>query len=187
MAFVGYKILEEIIPYSGKELNSKWVREKTDVQSGGVAVGFVGPCDVATEDLIDLDDAKAGAVIIAKQMAHVIVLHVGCTLQAAVLRQRLLVCLLCALLNERGIIPHRDGDDIYVGGRKLTVSIAAPSRRACVIHLGINVDPEGSPVAAVGLDELGVAPLELLETLLDRYRKELASAAYAETKVRSVP
>jgi hypothetical protein len=187
MAFVGYKILEETIAYTGRELRSGWVRETTGIQGGGAAAGFVGPCNVATEDLADMEDVRAGAVLEAAKMAHVVVEHVGCTLQAAVLRQRLLVSILCEILHERGITVHRDGDDVYVGGRKLTVSIAAPARRSCMIHLGINVDPEGAPVAAVGLEELGVVPLDLLETLLDRYRKDLASAAYAETKVRSLP
>lgn len=186
MAFVGYKILEETIAYTGKELRSGWVREKTGIHGGGAAVGFVGPCHVEPEYMADLDDAKTGEGIEAAMMAHVVVEHVACSLQVAVLRQRLLVCNLCEILNERGIAVHRDGDDVFVGGRKLTVSIAAPSRRSCMIHLGIDVDPEGAPVAAVGLDEMGVAPFELLETLLDRYRKELATAAYAETKVRSV-
>lgn len=186
MAFAGYRILEETIPYTGKELRRGWVGEMTGIKGGGAAVGFVGPAHVATEDLVDLDDVKAGATIEAAEMAHVVVEHLGCALQAAVLRQRLLVCILGEILSERGISVHRDGDDVFVGGRKLTVSIAAPSRRACMIHLGINVDPEGAPVAAVGLSELGVPPLELLETLLDRYRRELSSLAYAETKVRSV-
>jgi hypothetical protein len=81
---------------------------------------------------------------------------------------------------------RRDGDDIFHEGRKLTVSIAAPSHASCLIHLGINVDPEGAPVPAVGLAELGVPPIELLETLLQRYQKELRTAAHAETKVRMV-
>jgi hypothetical protein len=186
MAFAGYKILEEKITYTGRELRGGWVAEVTGIKGGGAAVGFIGPAHVETEDLVDLDDVKAGVSIEAAEMAHVVVEHLGCTLQAAVLRQRLMVCILCEILTERGIMPHREGDDVYVGGRKLTVSIAAPSRRACMIHLGINVNSEGAPVAAVGLDDFGVSALELLEALLDRYRKELTSAAYAETKVRSV-
>jgi hypothetical protein len=142
---------------------------------------------VETEDLIDRDDAKKGGFIEAASMAHVIVEHLGCTLQAAVLRQRLLVCILGEELRERGIPVTRDGDDLYVDGRKMTVSIAAPSRGACLIHLGINVDPAGAPVPAIGLDELGVPPREILEKILDKYQKELATTAHAEIKVRSVP
>ena len=187
MSFIGYEVLEESLPYTGRELRSGWVRKKTGMKGGGAAVAWVGPCRVDTEDLVDLDDAKNDAVIEAALMAHVVVEHLGCTLQAAVLRQRLLVCILGEVLRERGVVVVRDGDDLYVDDRKLTVSIAAPSRGACLIHLGINVDPAGAPVPSVGLEELGVPPRELLETLLDRYREELATAAYAEIKVRSVP
>ena len=187
MSFEGYQVLEEGLAYTGRELRSGWVREKTGMEGGGTAVAWVGPCNVQTEDLVDLDDAKDGAVIVAAKMAHVVVEHAGCALQAAVLRQRLLVCILGDVLRERGVDAARDGDDLYVEDRKLTVSIAAPARGACLIHLGINVDPAGSPVPAIGLDELGVPPLKILESLLERYREELATAAHAELKVRSVP
>lgn len=121
-------------------------------------------------------------------MAHVIVEHPGCSLRAVVLRQRLLTCILGEVMREYGVVPSRDGDDLYVDGRKLTVSVAAPSSGGgCLIHLGINVDPAGAPVSAVGLEELGVPPRELLNALLERYRAELATAAHAETKVRTVP
>lgn len=186
MAFMGYEVLEDSFPYTGRELRSGWVREKTGIGGGGAAVGWMGPCRVDTDDLVDLDDAREGAVIEASRMAHVIVEHPGCTLQAAVLRQRLLVCILGEVLRERGVRVLRDGDDLYVDGRKLTVSIAAPWRGGCLIHLGINVDPTGAPVPSLGLDELNVPPRELLETLLNRYQKELATAAHAELKVRSV-
>jgi hypothetical protein len=187
MAFIGFKVLQESFPYTGRELRVGWVRQKTHIDGGGAAVGWVGPCRVETEDLVDLDDAKKGSFIEAARMAHVVVEHLACTLQAAVLRQRLLVCILGEVMRERGVSPERHGDDLYVDGRKLTVSIAAPSRGgACLIHLGINVDPTGSPVSSVGLDELGVPPHELLEMILEKYRVELAEAAHAEIKVRSV-
>jgi hypothetical protein len=188
MSFVGYEILQESFPYTGRELRVGWVRKKTNLDGGGAAVAWVGACRVDTEDLVDLDDARDGSFIEAARMAHIIVEHLGCSLQAAVLRQRLLVCILGEALRARGVVANRDGDDLYIEGRKLTVSVAAPSRGgACLIHLGINVDPTGSPVSAVGLDELGVPPYELLETVLAGYGAELAEAAHAEIKVRAVP
>lgn len=188
MAFAGYRVLDDTFPYTGRELRSGWVREKTKIEAGGVAVAWIGPCRVETEDLVDIDDARDGAYIEAARMAHVVAEHEACPLQAAVLRQRLLVCILSEALRQYGVDPARDGDDLYVDGRKLTVSIAAPSGRgSCLIHLGINIDPTGAPVAAVGLEELGVPPRDLLERLLDRYGAELSAAARAEGKVRTVP
>lgn len=180
-----YRILDGSVPYTGAELRSGWVREHAGLD-GDAAAGFVGPCHVPTEHLVDLDDARAGEFIHAASMAHVIAEHPGCTLGEAVLRQRLMVALLGEYLARAGKLVHRDGDDLYYDGRKLTVSIAAPSRASSLIHLGINVDPLGAPVPAVGLHELGLEPRAVLDELLDRYGREMESAAYATTKVKAV-
>jgi hypothetical protein len=181
----GWRWLEEGIPYTGGELSSRWVSAHAG-QAGDTAALFVGRCDVATEDLVDNDDREAGATIVAARMLHVIIMHPGCDLRAAVLRQRLLACILCESLGRRGIVPERQGDDIFVEQRKLTVSIAAPSGEACLIHLGVNVDPSGAPLDAIGLDELNIGARDLGDELMTRYAQELATAAYAETKVREV-
>ena len=173
-----HRILEREIPYSGKELKSGFVAEMSGIV-GDAAIGFVGPCHVENGDLVDLDDVRAGEYIHSASMAHVIVEHVGCDMRSAVLRQRLLVWLLCEILLDSVDDIRRDGDDVYCGMRKLTVSIAAPSSTSCLIHLGINIDPAGAPVPAVGLAELGIEPATLLAGLLDRYCNELASCGHA--------
>jgi hypothetical protein len=185
MATMKYRVLDENIPYTGAELCSGWVGRVTGLE-GDAAAAFIGPCSVATEEMVDLDDARAGASIEASLMAHVVIEHRACDLRAAVLRQRVLVCILAEILTARGLTPRRDGDDLYYGQRKLTVSVAAPGPACSLIHLGINVDPSGAPVPAVGLAELGVPARELLAELLDRYTRELRSAGHAETKVRQV-
>jgi hypothetical protein len=182
---VDYRIVVDSIAYTGIELRRGFVAETAGL-SGDAAVGFIGPCHVPTEHLVDLDDARAGAVIEAREMAHVIVEHRDCGLRAGVLRQRLLVCILGEILGGRGIAVERNGDDIFVNGRKLTVSIAAPADGTVLLHLGINVDPTGAPVPAIGLRELGVDAREFLSELLGRYAAELDACAYAETKVRTV-
>lgn len=181
-----YRILEDESAYTGKELRSGWVRVRTGL-AGDAAAGFLGPCHVANEDLVDLDDARAGEFIRAASMAHVILEHPGCDLEAAVLRQRLLVCILCEILGEKGLSVRRSGDDVFFDSRKLTVSIAAPGPASALIHLGINIDPRGAPVPAAGLGEMGVAPAELLADLLERYRCEVSSVRHATGKVRPVP
>ena len=180
-----YRIIEGETAYTGVELRSGWVAERTGL-SGDAAAGFVGKCRVPNENLVDLDDARAGFFIAAASMAHVIAEHT-CTLEVAVLRQRLLVALLGEILRKRGKRMRREGDDLYYDDRKLTVSIAAPSAATCLIHLGINVDPAGAPVPAVGLDEMRLDPREIVNELLANYQVELASVAHATTKVRTVP
>jgi len=181
-----YGILDAETAYSGRELRSGWVLSQTGL-AGDAAAGFVGPCHVANEDLVDMDDARQGEFIRAARMAHVIVEHPACDLEAAVARQRLLVCILCEILGERGFQVRRSGDDVFFDSRKLTVSIAAPGPACSLIHLGINVDPEGAPVPAAGLGEMKIDPAELLGELLERYRREIESIRYATGKVRPVP
>lgn len=181
-----YRVLEEETAYTGKELRSGWVGSRTGLD-GDAAVGFVGPCHVANEDLVDLDDARSGEFIRAASMAHVIVEHPRCDLETAVARQRLLVCVLCEILTDRGFHVRRSGDDVFFDSRKLTVSIAAPGPGSALIHLGINVDPEGAPVPAAGLGEMNIDPDGLLGELLERYRREIESIRYAAGKVRPVP
>jgi hypothetical protein len=142
---------------------------------------------VQNEDLVDMDDAAAGAFIESASMSHVIIEHPGCSIETAVLRQRMLGCLLCESLGGMGYDVDRSGDDVFYDGRKLTVSIAAPGPRSALIHLGINIDPAGAPVPAVGLGEMKIDPIGLLHELLEKYAKELASAAHATRKVRPVP
>jgi hypothetical protein len=181
-----YKILEDTIRYTGEELRSGWVREHTGL-IGDAAAAFIGPCLVPTENLVDMDDARSGAHIESAMMAHIIIEHIKCPLQVAVLRQRLLASLLRELLNSAGLNAHRDGDDVYLEMRKLTVSIAAPSEVSSLIHMGINVDPQGAPVPAAGLEDAGIEARDLLGRLLDLYSRELADCSHAERKVRAVP
>jgi hypothetical protein len=186
MSVFVYRIIEEPVAYTGRELRSGWVTQITGL-TGDAAAAFLGVCEVPTENLVDMDDAAAGDFIRAGQMAHVIVEHPDCPLALAVLRQRILVCNLCDILRESGRPARRSGDDIHIEDKKLTVSIAAPSPSGSMIHLGINVDPEGAPVAAVGLNDMGIDAKRLLAELLQRYGDELASCAHAASKVRGVP
>ena len=47
--------LDETIDYSGKELRSHWLMEKSGMV-GDAAASFVGACHVAGEDLVDRED-----------------------------------------------------------------------------------------------------------------------------------
>lgn len=188
---------DEVRAYDGSQLSGGWLAEAFGVEPDGV-VAFVGPCDVAREHMIDLEDLKAGEVIRAREMLHFVVEHQDGDLGRVVLRQRLLVICAREALEEEWSVAGlaRDGDDLYVslpdGKRKLTVSIATRScsRGTGLIHLGVNIDPAGAPVPAVGLGELGgrgVEPRPFAEELMRRYAREVESVAHAEAKVREAP
>jgi len=178
---------DQDIPYVGTNLRSGWI-EETFGLTGEAIVAWMGPCHVATAHLVDLEDVAAGAEIHAALMVHFLAEHPGDDLLAGVLRQRLLVALAEQVLRELApdIVLRRSGDDLFSGARKLSVSIATRSPHAGLIHLGVNVDPTGAPVPAVGLAELQVDPAELARRLLAAYAEEMASVEHARHKVREV-
>ncbi len=183
------------VAYDGSQLRGGWLEEAFGLEPDAVAA-FTGPCDVLAEPMIDLEDLEAGDVIRARAMLHFIVEHADGDPARTALRQRLLVTCAREALEEsfslRGLA--REGDDLFMVGegddkRKLSVSIATRSRAkgTGLIHLGINIDPEGAPVPAVGLAELGVEAKRFAGEVMRRYARETALAARAVTKVREAP
>jgi hypothetical protein len=181
------KVIEEEIPYTGQELTSHWAFRRFDLL-GDSLVAFTGPCDVPLDRMADLKDVKQNAPIHSTRMLHLIAEHFGVGLETAVLRQRLLICILSEILNkelqERTI--HRKGDDLYEGDAKLSVSIAVKSPVSSMIHVGMNVESRGTPVRTVGLNDLGVNPESLARTAMKRYQEEMEEIAEAQCKVRGV-
>ena len=77
------------------------------------------------------------------------------------------------LLEEKGVFVVRNGDDLMIEGRKLSVSIATKSITSVLIHTGLNILSEGAPVAACGLEsELKISNMkefaeEIMQKALD--------------------
>ncbi|MBI3555104.1 MAG: DUF366 family protein, partial [Deltaproteobacteria bacterium] len=176
---VQFRVLEKTasdpITYTGKELRPHWGLEKTGVY-GSLLTAFVGSCEVPTAHLVDLEDRLACDMIRAGSMLHILGEFFGTTLEAGVLYQRLLIVWAERLLREAGIAVARSGDDLFFEDRKLSVSIATVSPVSVLIHWGLNIDPAGAPVKAVGLNHLGWGNAEVLafaKKLLTHYIGEL--------------
>lgn len=189
---VQFRILEETarmpLTYTGRELRPHWGLERTKVY-GSLIAAFVGPCDVPTEHLVDMEDRLAADRINSKSMLHLIGEFFGTSLEAGVLYQRLLMVWAERLLNEAGLDVARSGDDLFVGDRKMSVSIATVSPVSVLIHWGLNIDPTGAPVKAIGFNELGWGPEQVLgfaKKLLTNYIAELEEIRLAQCKVRPV-
>ena len=176
--------IENEINYDGSQLRSHWIRETTGIE-GDAIVAFVGPCNVAPEHMVDLEDRTAGSVIRAKKMLHFIVECFSVNIFEAVLLQRLLTA--DALEELRIFMPdlRREGDDLYKGERKLSVSIATVSPVSGLIHLGINIDAEGAPVPAAQIPE-NVDIKQLAEKIGKRFCEEFESARRSTWKVKWV-
>jgi hypothetical protein len=180
-------ILEERIDYTGDQLRSHFVREKAGITADGV-VAFRGACAVTGPRLVDIEDAEQHSSIIAEEMLHFIGEHFECTLREANYRLRLFVSILSETIRELApeLVITRDGDDLYLLGKKLTVAIATVTPVSTVFHCGVNIDPRGAPVPATGLAEIGVDEDRFTAAVLDRYRQECLSIDLAIRKVRGV-
>jgi hypothetical protein len=178
--------LEDALVYDGRQLSTAFLDRHAAHEHDAVVL-FVGGADVGVEQLVDLEDAEAGAVIYSALMAHAVLEHRGVPLEEAVWRQRLLVHAAARWVASRsGIAVDVRGDDLYVGDGKLSVSVATRSPRGSLIHLGVNVETEGAPVRAAGLRDLRIPPQEFLAALARLYTEELSSVQHAVSKVRPV-
>ena len=179
--------LSQEIPYTGRELRSGWIADIAGLE-GDAIVAFVGPCEVPLEHMVDMEDVRRGVPIAAAQMLHFLAEHFDTDLARTVLRQRLLVCLAAEILNQTTMRQiRRDGDDLFVEDRKLSVSVATGSPTSTLIHLGVNIDPSSAPVPAVGLDELSISAPEIAKQIMAAYIEEMQSCQTAHNKVRRVP
>jgi hypothetical protein len=185
------KFLEEKIKYTGAELRPHWISERTKSFESAM-VAFAGPCDVATAELVDLEDSRVGDFIRAKEMLHFLAESFSADLELAICHQRLLVALFAEKLRTRLSASDaarvlRDGDDIFVSGegepRKLSVSIVTASPVSTLLHFGVNIDADGAPVKAIGLRDLGVDYKDLAMDVMESWQAEVVSMARARCKV----
>jgi hypothetical protein len=180
-------ILDKRIDYDGSQLHSHFAIYEAGIL-GDSMVAFFGGANVTDNFLVDLIDKTANHTIVAKEMLHFIVEHFPADLTLAVFRQRLLVAIARETLVQHCDCPvERRGDDLFVENRKLTVSIATISTVSTLIHFAANIDPEGAPIPAIGLAEMGVDAREFAEDLMRRVDQELDSIAHSMVKVKAVP
>lgn len=179
--------LERSILYDGTQLHSGWI-EKTASLSGNAMVAFCGKADVPIENMVDLEDVARNAPIYSEAMLHFIVEIFGRDLEKMVLRQRLLMAIIEEELKKYPQCQKfiRNGDDLYDGAAKLSVSIATHSRRSCFIHTGLNISSQNTPVPTKGLNDYDIDPKSLALKIMNQFAQELASIHHATTKVRAV-
>ena len=181
------KLIEEEIKYIGSHLAPHWIYKNFKLQ-GDAIVAFIGECEVKLTEMVDIEDVINNEPIYSKLMLSFITEQFGVELVEGVFRQRLLICIIKELLEERGVFVVRNGDDLMINNRKLSVSIATKSTTSILIHTGLNILSEGAPVKASGLtSELGIEDVrEFALEVMKRYSEEIEDIKLASTKVRGV-
>lgn len=178
--------IEERIAYDGSQLRAHWILARTGL-CGDALVAFRGPCAVLGAEIADLADVD-GPGIAGNDMVHFVwesFEHPDLLL--AVHRQRLLSAQAAEVLRELSpqCAVRRDGDDLFVGTGKLSISIATVTPVSSMLHFAVNATPGGAPVHTSTLQQIGVDATVFAAKLLELVACEQSSIGLARAKVRA--
>lgn len=165
-------VLKKPIDYDGSQISSLWGYMVADLQEDSI-IAFRGSCDVQIRHMIDLEDRKEGDSIYSTAMLHFVIEHFDSTdLKLIYARQRLFTAMVAESLLQRGIKTSRAGDDLFVQGKKLSISIASTSAVSQKIHFGMNVEHGVyGCLSDQGVPEKDLFPL--MEEIASRYVEEI--------------
>ncbi|WP_292886740.1 DUF366 family protein [Methanobrevibacter sp. UBA212] len=181
---ITHKHVDEIFEYDGSQINPSWAFQEFGIYGSSI-VTWIGPVNITPDNLKDFADV--GLEIKSNYMVNFICEFFDqqpTNMRVAYLRQRLLVMIFREILTEKEISTRREGDDIFVDGRKLSISIASVSLSSAKIHFALNLEDKGTPddVDTIGLYDIKVDGrqvfnednlLELINDTVSRFTDEL--------------
>jgi uncharacterized protein len=185
-----YHFDDSIKTYSGKELAP--LRNYLEYGLLGTSiVSWVGPCNVPLSEMVDGEDVRANSVITSDQMLHFILELFDSHLVAGVLLQRLFAEKAIILIAEMGKNVSlkdlvRRGDDIFFGQKKLNISIATLSTNSVLLHIGINVTTEGTPIETCSLENFSISPKQFALRMMEAVASEWQDILDATHKIKTV-
>ena len=155
---ITHKHVDEIFEYDGSQINPSWAFQEFGIYGSSI-VTWIGPVNITPDNLKDFADV--GLEIKSNYMVNFICEFFDqqpTNMRVAYLRQRLLVMIFREILTEYGISTKREGDDIFVENRKLSISIASVSLSSAKIHFALNMEDKGTPddVETIGLFDIKV-------------------------------
>ncbi|EKF86636.1 DUF366 family protein [Methanobacterium formicicum] len=185
------KTLESGMLYDGSQINPMWAFQALGIKGSSI-VTWIGPMNIHSDELIDYEDV--GLEIKSDEMVHFIIEHFDiqpADMRLCYHRQRILVMIVKDLLEELGIKTLRKGDDIYLDGGKLSVSIATCSISSMKIHFAMNLTSQGTPddVKTTGLTECKAHlthedVTKLAKNISERYVMEISDIEQDISKTR---
>ncbi len=174
--------------YDGHQLRSLYAYLHHNLLGDSI-IGWIGPCDIPFENMVDGEDLIAQSRICGASMVHLIIEKFDSTLAFGVATQRLLASM-CKDLLEELASDHaliRKGDDLFEGNRKLSISIASQSPTSTMIHFALNVLNTGTPVPTLALEDLNIEPVGFAKELMRRFCHEIDEILCATYKVKGLP
>ncbi len=183
------RILPNKIKYDGSQIAPLWAYS-LGIKGDSIVV-FHGPMDVAIENMKDIEDKEAGKTIKGDDLIHIIVERFDspASMRQAYCMQRLLIVCIKDILEKHRIKTTRDGDDLFIDDRKLTVSIASAGVSSEKIHCGINITTRGTPreVRTASLEESGIKEWHMLaQEICDAFVHELLDIEGDIVKTKSL-
>jgi hypothetical protein len=179
-------VSDKRITYDGTQMQSHWIHNQFGLV-GDAVVAFIGQVKVDLDKMIDLIDVSRKESIYSPLMLNFLIEHFNPNLELAIYRQWLFMTLIKEELSQFEVNVYRLGDDLYFNKAKLSVSVATVSNVSSLIHIGLNIETEGTPIKTVGLSELGISDINsFADTIMLKYRRELEHIHEARCKVRGV-
>ncbi len=178
--------------YDGSQLRSLYAYSEHGVLGDSI-ISWIGPCEVNSSHMVDVEDLRTRCEIRGHRMLHFILEKFDIPLSTAVAYQRLMGSLTVDIL--RILSPQKEetqnlcrrGDDIYLGKKKLNISIATQSPVSSLVHFAVNISNEGTPVETLSLEDLDVSTIPFKNQLLKVTCAEVESIHRATQKVKWVP
>ena len=106
------------IKYIGSQLSPHWIYKNFHIQGNAIAA-FIGEVDVDLSEMVDIEDVINNEPIYSKKMLNFIIEQFNCPLEQMVWTQRLFMSIIKEVLEEKGNVLKRDGDDLFFEGRKV--------------------------------------------------------------------
>ena len=183
---IEYRFITDTITYTGRELRSHWAFNNFEI-AGDSIIAFIGPARVEITEMVDLKDVKSKSPIYSEIMLHFIAEHFELDLEKTFLRQRLLISIIKNRIEKiSNRVINQKGDDLFHEDRKLSVSIATLSPVSSLIHVGINISSEKTPIKTAALVEFDIEPVRFAKKVLRIYNTEIKRILTDLTLVRSV-
>lgn len=183
--------IKEKMIYDGQQLHSLFAYLTYGVLGNSI-VSWIGPCKISFEHMVDGEDLLAESPIEGDEMLHFIVEVFDRDLFSGVALQRLFASMIRDYLQAEaktalhGRQLERDGDDIFMGEKKLNISIATKSPVSTMIHLAMNITNKGTPVETCSLEDFKLDPEKVANDVMTKFQREFESILKATQKVRPV-
>ena len=191
------KWIDKSFTYDGSQLRSSFGYSQYGLLGDSI-ISWRGPCDIQKDYMVDIEDVLNESEIHSQDMVHFITELFDQPLSTAVAYQRLFVTLIkdtiCQFLSKAPQAApikyyekfERKGDDLYFEEKKINISIATTSPISSLIHVGVNVSSEGTPVPTMGLNDFDIDPYEFSKEVMDCFVREYTSMKKAICKVKWV-